>query len=266
MTQNSDNFDVFISYNNKDKAEVKEIARQLQGKGMKPWLDEWEIRPGLSWQNALDQQISQIHAAAVFVGKEGIGPWERMEMNAYLRKFVRHGSPVIPVLLKDAPKQPSLPTFLEEMHYVDFRTPNPDADPIDQLIWGITGKKPENIHPAGSGQSGNAPSTPPVPTTTSPTQPNAGGLSFQKKSELVNKLLACPTMHNRHSRDIVVQQLAAQISHAIPRNTIDIVDVTNIVTTCANFANGLQELINIIAFFEGNALPMQNLRGFMQSL
>lgn len=220
MPHNTENesFDVFISYNSKDRVEVKEIAEQLKGRGIKPWLDVWDLRPGLSWQDALEKQIEHIHAATVFVGKEGIGPWQHMEVNAYLRKFVQRGSPVIPALLKDAPHEPLLPTFLQEIQYVDFRKSNQDPTPIDLLIWGIMGNKPkipayvsDNSHDEIS-----APSLPaPMNTNISPAKVTIGNLSFQKKAELVSKLLACSAIKDRHSRDIVVQQLPNQISHSI---------------------------------------------------
>ncbi|MEL6778912.1 MAG: toll/interleukin-1 receptor domain-containing protein [Cyanobacteria bacterium J06597_16] len=68
-------FDVFMCHNGEDKPAVIRIARQLQDQGIEPWLDEWELRPGLDWQNALEAQIEQIKTAAVFVGNEGLGPW-----------------------------------------------------------------------------------------------------------------------------------------------------------------------------------------------
>ena len=132
-------FDVFLCHNSQDKPEVIEIARKLKQQKLKPWLDEWELQPGLPWQRELEKQITNIGAAAVFVGKSGLGPWQEMEIEAYLRRFVRQGCPVIPVLLIDAPKQPELPPFLEGMTWVDFRQSTPE--PIEQLIWGITGVK-----------------------------------------------------------------------------------------------------------------------------
>ena len=67
-------FDVFLCHNSQDKPEVREIAQQLQQQGLKPWLDEWELRPGLSWQELLEEQIEYIKYAAVFVGSSGLGP------------------------------------------------------------------------------------------------------------------------------------------------------------------------------------------------
>jgi hypothetical protein len=80
-----------------------------------------------------------IHSAAVFVGRNGIGPWQSMEVEAFLSEFVRRGCPVIPVLLPDAPNQPALPVFLRNIAWVDFRKQEPE--PLERLIWGITGKR-----------------------------------------------------------------------------------------------------------------------------
>jgi len=133
-------FDVFLCYNAKDKSAVKKIGEQLKQRGILPWLDEWELRPGLPWQRSLEQQIGQIKSAAVFVGESGIGPWQQLEVEAYLRQFVKRGCPVIPVLLSYAHAEPQLPVFIEGMTWVDFRLHDPD--PMEQLIWGIVGVRP----------------------------------------------------------------------------------------------------------------------------
>ncbi|TEU22236.1 MAG: TIR domain-containing protein [Anaerolineales bacterium] len=132
-------FDVFLCHNSADKPAVKEIGERLKKRGILPWLDEWELQPGLPWQRLLEEQIAKIKSAAVFVGKDGIGPWHRMELEAFLREFVDRGCPVIPVLLPDAPQKPQLPIFLKGMTWVDFRKEDPD--PTEQLIWGITGER-----------------------------------------------------------------------------------------------------------------------------
>ena len=147
-------FDVFLCHNSQDKTEVIKIARQLKEEGLKPWLDEWELRPGLSWQELLEEQIKQIKSAAVFVGVSGLGPWQKREMRAFLSEFVNRGCPVIPVLLSNAHQKPELPIFLKAMTWVDFRRSHPE--PMKQLIWGITGVKPRAETVA------NEPSKPPI--------------------------------------------------------------------------------------------------------
>jgi TIR domain/CHAT domain len=133
-------FDVFLCHCVCDKPAVIGIGRQLMARGVLPWLDQWELRPGAPWQRVLEQQIVNIQAAAVFVGQEGIGPWQRLELEAFLREFNKRGCPVIPVMLPGARGEPELPLFLGGMTWVDFRVADPD--PLEQLIWGITGQRP----------------------------------------------------------------------------------------------------------------------------
>lgn len=138
-------FDVFLCHNSHDKPAVKKIAEQLRERGLRPWLDVWELQPGLPWQRTLEAQIPSIGAAAIFVGTEGRGPWQEFEIEAFIRQFVNRGCPVIPVILPTCQEVPELPVFLEGMTYVDFRLEDPD--PLDQLVWGITGDRPESEDP-----------------------------------------------------------------------------------------------------------------------
>jgi TIR domain len=133
-------FDVFLCHNGEDKPAVREIAQMLVKAGIKPWLDEEQIRPGTSWQKALGEQIESIKSAAVFVGKNGIAPWQDEEIQALLSEFMRQNCPLIPTVLADAINTPELPWTLRNRHWVDFRAAEPD--PLKQLIWGITGAKP----------------------------------------------------------------------------------------------------------------------------
>jgi predicted ATPase/nucleotide-binding universal stress UspA family protein len=132
-------FDVFLCHNSQDKEAVKEIGKQLIKAGLRPWLDEWELRPGLPWMRALEEQISKIRSAAVFVGESGLGPWQDAEREAFIDEFRRRGCPVIPVILSGTEKTPALPLFLKQMTWVDFRKREPD--PLRSLIWGITGER-----------------------------------------------------------------------------------------------------------------------------
>jgi hypothetical protein len=135
-------FDVFLCHNTADKPAVKRIATRLKEAGLLPWLDIWELPPGQPWQPLLEQQIGNIKAAAVFVGSAALGPWQEQEIYSFLREFAARKVPVIPVLLEDAPSRPDLPMFLRAMTWVDFRTRDPD--PFGSLVWGITGKRPED--------------------------------------------------------------------------------------------------------------------------
>jgi small GTP-binding protein len=132
-------FDVFLCHNTADKPRVRKFAERMQERGILPWLDEWELRPGITWLKALESDIGKVKAAAVFVGKDGIGPWQDREIYTILQAFHRTDKPIIPVLLNGAPNAPELPLFLAGYGWVDFRKRVPD--PWQQLTWGITGQR-----------------------------------------------------------------------------------------------------------------------------
>jgi hypothetical protein len=81
-------------------------------------MDGYEMIRRVRANDALETQIGKIEAAAVFVGENGIGPWQKRELDACLREFVARGCPVIPVLLPNAPEKPTLPAFLEGMTWL----------------------------------------------------------------------------------------------------------------------------------------------------
>ncbi|MEM6404047.1 MAG: GUN4 domain-containing protein [Cyanobacteria bacterium P01_D01_bin.116] len=150
MTSPSDvQFDVFLCHNSKDKSEVKQIGQQLKQQGLKPWLDEWELRPGLSLMEQLEETIKKIKSknlksAAVFIGNNGLGRWQKKEIEVFLNLSTSNKYPLIPVLLSTAPQgaESQFSSFLTTNLWVDFRYQQPE--PISQLFWAITGIKLQN--------------------------------------------------------------------------------------------------------------------------
>jgi len=114
-------FDVFLCHNSEDKPQVREVNKALQAAGIVTWFDEEQLSPGMLWQAELENQIGKVKNACVFVGANGRGPWQDMEIRAFLSEFVNRGSSVIPVILPDAPEIPNLPIFLKQMTWVDLR-------------------------------------------------------------------------------------------------------------------------------------------------
>jgi len=131
-------FDVFLCYNSKDKPTIRAIAAQLKHRGISYWLDEEQLPPGCYWLDTQERDMSELKAVAVFVGQNGIGKWQRLEISIFLQEFVEHHIPIIPVFLADAPQETNLLKFLKLFTWVDFRLTDPD--PLEQLIRGI-------IHP-----------------------------------------------------------------------------------------------------------------------
>jgi len=178
-------FDVFLSHNSSDKPTVRALKQALAERGLECWLDEEQLRPGLPWQNLLEQGIEDSGSIAVCVTADGLGPWENQEVQAALRLAVKDSRPVIPVLLPGAPSEPELPMFLGNLTWVDLRG-GLNAEGIDRLIWGITGKKPgeeDTIAPA------HEPDGDEIPT---PSDTRFLGEIFERLYNRPTLILPCP--------------------------------------------------------------------------
>jgi len=139
----SSEYDVFLCHNSKDKEQVMVIATKLKKRGILPWLDVWEVRPGTRWQKELQRHLRLIKSVAVFIGARGPGPWQELEVELALEELAKRGRPIIPVILEGRKGEPRFPPFLELWHRVDMRQLNPD--PFEMLVWGITGEKPSGF-------------------------------------------------------------------------------------------------------------------------
>jgi hypothetical protein len=129
-------YDVFLCYSSHDRKAVTEIGEKLKERGLLPWLDIWEQKPGKNWLRMLERQLRRIRTAAVFIGS-GRGPWQNAELDALVRRFVKRRKTVIPVFLRGAAAQPRLPVFLESLAPVDLRGAKSQA--FEQLVQAITG-------------------------------------------------------------------------------------------------------------------------------
>ncbi|ACK67605.1 Tetratricopeptide TPR_2 repeat protein [Rippkaea orientalis PCC 8801] len=138
-------FDVFLAHNSVDKPHVREISNKLRERGLKPWLDEEQIPPGMSFQDEIQKAIPLIKSAAIIIGTQGLGKWQIMELRSLITKFVNLKIPVIPVLLPGVNNIPGDLLFLQELNWVKFEQID-DATAFYRLEWGITQVKPE-LHP-----------------------------------------------------------------------------------------------------------------------
>lgn len=136
-------FDVYFSYNSRDRALVEPIAARLKRAGLEPWLDRWALTPGGDWQRELGAGLDACVACAVFVGAHDIGAWELQEVTVAIdRAATQRGFRVFPVLLPgvDEPFDPNrLPHFLRARTWVDFRDPRHDRRALQHLINAVKG-------------------------------------------------------------------------------------------------------------------------------
>ncbi|MGA8027032.1 MAG: toll/interleukin-1 receptor domain-containing protein, partial [Bryobacteraceae bacterium] len=129
--------------NSRDVEPVTAIAQALRQRGVNAWFDEWNVPPGASFMEEIERALGRTRSVAIFIGSDGLGPWEQREMRIALQLLVKRNSPVIPVLLPDAPAKPELPLFLEEFSQVRFPSIGDDAA-VDKLVWGINNDRSSN--------------------------------------------------------------------------------------------------------------------------
>ena len=139
-------FDTFLSYDSRDKDSIRQVFEALKARGIKPWWDEDQIRPGSSFQQDLTAAMRRCGSTCVFFGpgRSEPGRWQRPELE-FAFKLMREGNHrVIPVLLPEVDPGFMLPEFLPTLSCVAFKD-SLDEKTLDKLQWGITGTKPDLV-------------------------------------------------------------------------------------------------------------------------
>jgi len=133
-------YDVFVSYNGKDREWAEQFASELSGLGVRVWFDKWELKAGSAWQDELGTAIRASASVVVLIGQSGLGPWERAELRQALNRLVRENCPVIPVILPGV-VNPEVPDFLQDCHFIDYRDGQSHLERMEKLFLAITGRK-----------------------------------------------------------------------------------------------------------------------------
>ena len=140
-------YDAFLSYNSQDRPAVHEVAERLKGEGLELYLEEWELAPGREFQPALAEGLRDSKTCVVFLGPNGLGPWQKQELQVAIDKRARDEAfHVIPVLLPgvERPRRGDVAhlEFLINASWVEFLKTLDDERAFRSLVWGITGTKP----------------------------------------------------------------------------------------------------------------------------
>jgi WD40 repeat protein len=144
MGSGSPTYDVFLSYDWRDRGAVEQVAQALRDRGLKPFLDRWYLNPGQDWMRELERILGDCAAVAVFVGSSGLSPWQQRESGlALVRKGQDEAFPVIPVLLPDAEHPLG---FLSLLTWVDLRQGVADSEALGLLA---AAAKRETLDAAG---------------------------------------------------------------------------------------------------------------------
>jgi hypothetical protein len=140
-------YHAFLSHNGADKPLVEELANQLEQRGLRCWLDKWNLIPGDPWQPAIEDALGRCDTCVVFFGPHGLGPWHNEEMRLAIQRRVssmERKLRILPVILPlcQRPKESDVPGFLQGTTWVEFRKSIDEADALHRLLCGIRGIPP----------------------------------------------------------------------------------------------------------------------------
>lgn len=136
-------FDVFFTYNFQDEIQVLHIAKKLRELGLNPWVKAEQIPAGTFSQDVIQQAIQSINCAVIFLGTEKLIDFAKKQLDAHMSETAERGKKIIPVLLPGVDTIPKDMLFLQQLGSVDFANGIDDRKAIKDLVWAITGQKPD---------------------------------------------------------------------------------------------------------------------------
>jgi hypothetical protein len=132
-------FDLFLSHNSKDKAQIEMLAEKLlEDASLRCWLDVWSIPAATDWEQELEQAMQQCGAAAIAIGRSGWGRYHRLEAWAMIQRANREeGFRLLPVLLdgmtpQEVPDE-MLRGYFERMQCVSWKGLT-DDDAVGRIV------------------------------------------------------------------------------------------------------------------------------------
>ncbi|MFY9821804.1 MAG: TIR domain-containing protein [Thermoanaerobaculia bacterium] len=147
-------WDIYLCYNDHDKEAVGQIEEALRHQGVRPYGLGEPQRPGRLRYSEAESAVRCCRMTAIFFGANGLSPWKDLNIRLLLTRAALEGMPLIPVLLPGAPREFSLPRFLTELTWIDFRH-GLTEEALDSLARHIPGREKA-----------------PIPTTTNAGLPN----------------------------------------------------------------------------------------------
>lgn len=123
---------VFISHNYKDKPMARKIAKELNKYGIKPWIDESEIKLGDSLIEKIRDGLDHMDFLIALVSDNSVqSEWVKKELDIAMNSEIEGKRVItIPILAGKC----ELPGFLKGKLYADMSTPRKYNENISALI------------------------------------------------------------------------------------------------------------------------------------
>ncbi|WP_346784050.1 toll/interleukin-1 receptor domain-containing protein [Aurantiacibacter flavus] len=115
---------VYLAHASEDKARIRPLAEYLMSNGVEVWFDEWEIEPGDSLREKMEEGLGAMTHFVVALTETSITkPWVAKEIGVGLVRQIGDQSRFVPLLIDLDPAK--LSPFLQTMLYLPL-------DPADE--------------------------------------------------------------------------------------------------------------------------------------
>jgi hypothetical protein len=133
---------VYLAHASDDKARVRPLAEYLMANGVDVWFDEWEINPGDSLRQKMEEGLEEMtHFVVVLTETSIIKPWVAKEIDVGLVQQVGGQSRFIPLLVDLEPAK--LSPFLKAMLFMKVDPTNEvDLKTLVDRLHGVSRKPP----------------------------------------------------------------------------------------------------------------------------
>lgn len=139
MSKRTD-YDIFLSYSNRDKSWVIEFVSALKDAGIKTWFDVHDITPGERWDEKIQQALRESSIIVVILSENSVeSPWIFFELGAAIADKKR----IIPVLVGDIESK-RIPILLRRFQSLKEASPAEAGKRIAKVIEQTSLRKTEN--------------------------------------------------------------------------------------------------------------------------
>lgn len=150
---------IYLAHASEDKALVRPIAEYLMANGIDVWFDEWEIEPGESLRQKMEEGLGAMtHFVVVLTPISITKPWVAKEIDVGMVRQVGGDSRLVPLVVGLDPKE--LSPFFKAMLFLKI-DPTNDADlkGLADRLHGVSrkpalGTAPKYVQPAPAGLTG----------------------------------------------------------------------------------------------------------------
>ena len=150
---------VYLAHASEDKARVRPIAEYLMANGIDVWFDEWEIEPGDSLRQKMEEGLGAMtHFVIVLTATSITKPWVAKEIDVGLVRQVGGDSRFVPLVVGLDPSK--LSPFLQAMLFLKLDPANEaDLKSLVDRLYGVSrkpalGAAPRYVRKAPAGLEG----------------------------------------------------------------------------------------------------------------